>query len=166
MHENHRREQYFWDGPTLAALAEALEPYSRPVLLCAPMLGQYLHEQGRTVVVLDTDRRFTELPGFRYWDIHRPEWLGFKPDLILCDPPFYSVKLDRLYRALMNLTGHDPCVPLTLSWLARRRHALLGTFARFDLQEVPFRPSYVTVPEEVGITTFSSPGGLFLDDIK
>lgn len=151
MQEIHRREQYFFDGDTLEHLAAVVDQFDRPVLLCAPMLGQYLHERGRDVTVLDLDMRFADLPGFRRWDIHKPEWLGFKPGLILCDPPFHTVKLDRLFRAIRVLAGHDYQVPLAVSWLVRRQGALLSTFGLFGLEPTGFRPGYVTVPERVEI---------------
>lgn len=156
MQELHQREQYFFDLPALERLASVVDRFQRPALLCTPMLGRFLHERGRTVTVLDLDTRFSDLPGFQRWDIHRPEWLGYKPDLILCDPPFYTVKLDRLFRAIRVLTGHDLTVPLALSWLVRREEALLGTFAPFGLQATPYRPSYVTVPERVEIQFYAS----------
>ena len=55
MHENHAREQYFFDAPTLDALAVFVATFERPCLLCAPMLGRVMHERGRKVRVLDVD---------------------------------------------------------------------------------------------------------------
>lgn len=160
MHEIHRREQYFFDLPTLERLAEVVQQYEHPVLLCCPMLGRYLWEQGVEVSVLDIDGRFSDLPGFIYWDIHRPAALSFKPDLLVCDPPFWTVKLDRLYRAYMALLHGDPTVPVVMTGLSRREGALLGTLHAFGLEPTDFRPGYVTVAPEVGIRMYASRGVL------
>jgi hypothetical protein len=158
MQEIHRNEQYFFDEPTLARLAEVVQGFENPVLLCCPMLGQYLWERGLEVPVLDIDGRFSGLPGFVHWNIHRPAALPVKPDLLVCDPPFWTVKLDRLYRAFMALTHGDPTVPVVMTWLGRREHALLGTLHQFGLEPTPFRPGYVTVSPEVGIRMYASGG--------
>lgn len=164
MQENHKAEQYFFDGPTLARLARCVLQFKQPVLLCAPMLGQYLWERNpkHQVTVLDIDTRFAHLPGFQQWDIHRPKPLGFKPDLILCDPPFNTVKMDRLYKAFMVLTGQDTTCPLIMSWVSRREQDVLGAFSRFNLQPTDFYPSYVTVGPEAGIRFYSSWGQFVL----
>lgn len=156
MHEDHKLEQYFFDEPTLARLTEFVSGYKRPVLLCAPMLGRYMEERGHPVQVLDVDRRFADLPGFRYWNIHNPEWLGYRPGLILCDPPFHTVKLDRLFKALRVLAGFDVTVPLAVTWLKRRERALMGTFAPFGLEPTGYRPGYVSVPDAVDIRFYGA----------
>lgn len=158
MQEIHRREQYFFDEPTLAHLAKFISGFERPVLLCTPMLGRYLNERGVFAQVLDVDHRFADLPGFRHWNIHNPEWLGYRPGLILCDPPFHTVKLDRLFRAVRVLAGFDVTVPLAVSWLKRRERALLGTFAPFGLGPTDYRPGYVTVSEQTDIRFYGSQG--------
>ena len=162
MQEDHGAEQYFFDEPTLARLGEFVLQHGgpSPVLLCAPMLGQHLWERRHQVTVLDIDTRFSGLPGFRRWDIHRPEPLLVKPSLILCDPPFFNVKLDRLYRALTTLAWEDVSVPLALMWLTRREAALLGTLSRFGLRPTGFRPGYVSVGPDVGVQVYANLEGL------
>ena len=161
MQEDHQREQYFYDQPTRDFLSRVVLASKRPVLLCAPTLGRDLWEvHRRQVPTLDIDTRFSDLPGFVEWDIHRPTALDFKPDLVLCDPPFHTVKLDRLYRAITTLTQGDVTVPLVLSWLYRRETALLGTFIRFGLQRTPYEPTYISVRPEVDIRMYASQGTL------
>lgn len=156
MQENHQREQYFFTQGTAGVLSVLLEKYERPVVLCAPMLGKLMAEQGRKVTILDIDDRFANVPGFRHWDLQRPGALEFEPDVIFCDPPFYTVKLDRLYRAITTLTRGAVETPLMLSWLARREAALLGTFAKFGLRETGYFPRYVSVPSGVRIQVYSN----------
>lgn len=156
MQENHQREQYFFTRLTAATLSKMLAKYEHPVLLCAPMLGKHMVEEGRSVTILDIDERFSDVPGFRRWDIHRPEPLEFVPDVIFCDPPFYTVKLDRLYRAITTLTQGSTQTALMVSWLARRQGALLGTFGQFGLTQAGYRPRYVSVPNTVEIQVYSN----------
>ena len=156
MQENHQREQYFFTRGTNTVLTSMLEGYKRPVVLCAPMLGKHMVEMGRSVTILDIDDRFADVPGFQHWDLHRPVALEFEPDIIFCDPPFYTVKLDRLYRAITTLTQGNTQIPLMMSWIARRQEALLGTFARYGLAETGYYPKYVSVAETVHIQVYTN----------
>jgi hypothetical protein len=143
--ENHQREQYFFDEPTLAALADYVSAFSNPCLLCAPMVGRELHRRGRTVRVLDVDRRFAGLPGFVEWDLYRPRHLDEDFDLVLCDPPFFNVSLSQLFTAIRLLARFDYAQRIAIAYLVRRESAILGTFARFNLAPTGFFPSYQTV---------------------
>lgn len=147
--ERHEREQYF-DDPTRSALADLLEAYSRPCCLCAPTVGEELHARGRPARVLDIDERFSHLPGFRRWNMRRPEHLGERFDVIVCDPPFFTVSLSELFRALRLLQGFDPSTPVVLTHLTRRAHAVeaamrpLGVGGIRRIEHGP-RPGYLTV---------------------
>lgn len=145
MYELHGNEQYFFDDETLDWLAMFLGDFSSPACLCAPLLGQSAARRGVNVRILDIDRRFESTPGFRHFDIQRPEWLGEAFDLILCDPPFYNVSLSRLFAALRLLSRNDFSQRLMVSYLVRRSSAVLGTFARFGLTPSGYRPQYKTV---------------------
>ena len=39
MHEDHRREQFFFDPPTVVRLADLLAPYEAPCCRCAPTVA-------------------------------------------------------------------------------------------------------------------------------
>ena len=145
MHERHEHEQYFFDAPTLARLADVVAQFEHPCCLCAPMLGKALVERGVAVRILDLDERFASLPGFQRYDLHRPEWLGESFGVIVCDPPFFTVSLARLFAALRTLSRNDYRQPLLLSYLRRREAKLLQTFARFRLASTGFFPTYETV---------------------
>lgn len=145
MHELHENEQYFYDEPTLAYLSRALAAYRSPCCLCTPLLGKRAAELGVNVTILDIDERFATVPGFRRYDIYRPEWLGIEFDLIICDPPFFNVSLSQLFTTIRLLSRNDFRQPLLISYLRRRSQAVLGTFARFDLRPTGYRPGYLTV---------------------
>ncbi len=53
--------------------------------------------------ILDIDERFADVPGYRHFDITRPEWLGIEFGAILCDPPFFNVSFRQLGDALRTL---------------------------------------------------------------
>lgn len=145
MHERHENEQYFFDAPTLAHLTTFISRFERPCLVCAPMLGRTLAESGKAVTVLDVDERFSDVAGFRRWDLHRPQWLAEPFDLIVCDPPFFNVSLSRLFAAIRSLAHNRFDQPLLVSYLRRRQEAILGTFAPFGLEPTGYCPSYVSV---------------------
>ena len=147
MQERHDREQYFFDEATLATLAELLEPYRRPCLVCCPRLGERLHAGGRPAAVLDVDERFAHLPGFVRWDLHAPRPLAEPCDAIVCDPPFFGVPLRTLDRSLKLLAGYDVRTPLAVGYLRRRRRVLLRAFASWGLVETPLRLTYATVED-------------------
>ena len=97
------------------------------------------------VSILDIDDRFADLPGFVRFDVYRPEWVGKRFGLILCDPPFFGVSLSQLFAALRLLSHNDYQQPMLVSYLRRRSSAILGTFSRFDLRSTGYFPSYQTV---------------------
>src|SRR5215213_2315981 len=148
MYEKHENEQYFFDRPTLATLADAVATFPNPCCLCAPLLGQELERRGVAVCVLDIDERFAGLRGFRRYDLYRPEWLGEEYGLIVCDPPFFNVSLAQLFAAIRMLSRNDYTQPLLVSYLARRASNVLGTFARFNLAPTGYRPRYQTVQDQ------------------
>ncbi|MCB9888925.1 MAG: hypothetical protein H6836_05060 [Planctomycetes bacterium] len=145
MDERHDLEQYFFDDPTVAALADFAARFAAPCCVCAPLLGQALVERGAAATILDVDERFGHLPGFLRFDLYRPHWIDRTFDLIVCDPPFFKVKLSQLFDALRLLAHNDFRQPLMVCFLQRRRAAVLATFHRFGLQPTGFEPQYRTV---------------------
>ncbi len=145
MNEQHENEQYFWDAATLTKLTEFLEPYAPVCCLCAPVLGRQLVEAGIQATILDTDERFSDIPGFVPYDIRRPTWLGTQFGLIICDPPFYNVSLSRLFKAIRTLSLNDFRTRLMLCYLKRRESAVLSSFSKFELHPSGYFPGYETV---------------------
>ncbi|MEZ4294888.1 MAG: hypothetical protein R3B70_07915 [Polyangiaceae bacterium] len=145
MHEDHKREQYFFDPPTRRWFADILERYAHPCCLCAPMIAEELHRRRKAVRVLDIDPRFSHLPGFQKWDLHRPEPLPERFDVIACDPPFTKVSLARLFTALRVLCQGDLTTPILLCHLASRSADVCGTLAPFGLRPTDIEAGYVSV---------------------
>lgn len=146
MDEHHAREQYFFDPPTLDALADLLERFDSPCILCAPLLGVALADRGAAVTILDVDERFADVRGFRRWDVYRPQCLAERFDVIFCDPPFFNVSLSQLFNALRVLAHYDFGQRLIVSYLVRRGAAIRGTFQPFGLQPTGVYATYRTVP--------------------
>ena len=65
-------------------------------LVCAPSLAkELLDTHGIKITICDIDTRFDFLPGFTYWNLKEPHPIEDKTfDMILIDPPFFSVSLD------------------------------------------------------------------------
>lgn len=145
MYELHENEQYFFDRSTLEHLATFVSSYENPCCICCPLLGRELVNRGVAVRILDIDERFASLPGFRRYDLQRPEWLGEEFGIIVCDPPFYGLSLSRLFAGLRVLSRNLYSQPLLVSYLVRRSSSLMGTFARFNLEPTGYRPIYQTV---------------------
>lgn len=145
MYELHENEQYFFTQETLDTLCVFLWQYDFVCCLCAPLLGKKLAEEGREVRILDIDDRFKDIWGYRYFDLHRPEWLGEKYNLIICDPPFFNVSLSCLFAAIRILSQNDFNQPILISYLQRRANNILGTFSKFGIAETDYFPSYQTV---------------------
>lgn len=149
--ELHEREQYFFDAPTRDGLCRLLAGFERPCCLCAPTVAEAMCESAgrreprRDVRLLDIDSRFAHLPGYVEWNIRRPRARDERFDLILCDPPFFTVSLSELFGALRLLARFDLSQPLLISYLTRRAHAIESVFAPFGLRATGVRAGYLTV---------------------
>ena len=76
--ERRDLEQYFFTKTTISNYITALttrypdqaELEKKVCLICCPSLSKAFYEElGYTVTVLDIDRRFETLPGFKYYDL-------------------------------------------------------------------------------------------------
>lgn len=96
------------------------------------------------MTILDIDERFSDVKGFRYYDLYKPNWIDQEFDLIICDPPFFNVSLSQLFTTLRMLSHDNLKQSLMVSYLVRRADAITGTFAPFNLQPTRYRPGYQT----------------------
>jgi hypothetical protein len=142
MQELLNKERYFFSRHSVDRIADLLQRFDRPCVLCAPTVGAELESRGVDAVTLDVDERFQSLRGFRRWDLRRPQWIASRFGVIFCDPPFFNVTLNRLFRALGVLAQFDFSRPLAVSYPTRRREALLSTFAPFGLRETDIELDY------------------------
>lgn len=145
MHEDHQKEQYFFNPQTIQQLTDLLEPYASPCCLCSPMIARERAARGGGVRLLEVDTRFADVPGFRRWDLYRPQPLDERFDAILCDPPFHKVRLSQLFTALRVLCQGRYDVPIFLCHLERRSADVCGALALFGLRPTEIRPGYISV---------------------
>ncbi len=143
--EIHQREQYFWTQQTIHKLATFLEPYKHPCLLCCPTLGQELERRRKPCTILDIDKRFNFLKGYQYYDIWGSnEVINEEFDIIVADPPFYSVTVSHLFKSICQLSDKKN-KPLILTHLVRKRDDVVSTFAQFDVKPILLSPEYKIV---------------------
>lgn len=147
MEERHDREQYFFDEATLSQLMALCGGYERVACVCAPTLGRALAAIGEQPCILDIDERFADVPGFTRFDLQAPSWLGDAFDLVVCDPPFFTVSLGCLFTALAMVTQHDHRRPLLVSYLSRRADAVVRAGQRFGLRATGLSVGYETVAD-------------------
>jgi hypothetical protein len=141
-------EQYFWTEDTVQRLMKSLEFTPDCCCLTTPSLGVGFHNIGREEVVLDIDSRFDFLPRFRYFDILLPvasDEEEFR--IIVMDPPFFYIPMQKLLEAVMVITKGDTNVKLMIGFLKREERILLETFRDFNLKETNFPLEYATVKE-------------------
>ena len=149
MHEDHDREQYFFNPPTVKTLADFAQEFAYPCLLGMPTVAQELARRKKEFRLLDIDERFVDVPGFRKFDLYKPVWRGEEYGIILTDPPFWKVKLSQLFDAVHLLSGFMFSQKIAIAYLVRREGPLLGTFARFGLHATGYEPGYLTVQPEI-----------------
>lgn len=138
--EDTRHEQFFFDPPTIDRLVRLAERATDPLLVCLPSIAVACAERGRPARLLDRDRRFMGLPRAQRFDLHEPDFLEGRHDLLLCDPPFANVELRTLRRTLDLLVASamvpQPHPALGLAYISSRGDALKRAFAEYDLQVV------------------------------
>jgi hypothetical protein len=132
--EDHRFEQFFFDGPTTRRLAAEAMRYRRPLLLCLPSIAEALEAAGHPYRLLDRDTRFQHLAGWQRWDLQKPELVFEDFDAILCDPPFANVTLPELVRAIDLLAAGAARPPAVhLAYIDTREPSLLRAFTHHGL---------------------------------
>jgi 16S rRNA G966 N2-methylase RsmD len=144
--ELHENEQYFFAEDTVEYLARAASSFKRVCCICCPSLGEKLIELGVDVTILDIDNRFSDLPGFKYWDITRPKYLQEEFDLIVMDPPFFNVSMREIRKSLQVLTHYELSKSkLMISYLSRRENAFITGMKPFEMEPLDYIPEYNTV---------------------
>lgn len=144
MDELHENEQYFFSDESLKYFGDLVDRYASPCLLCAPTLGVEMHKRKKKARVLDVDTRFSFLPGFKKWDIWRPEKLEETFDFLLVDPPFSIVTLDQLFNAIRILSKSDFSIPLVITNHQARVFDVESVFGPFGVRLTDYKPTYKT----------------------
>ena len=109
------------------------------------MLGYRLVQAGLDVTILDIDTRFEKLKQFQYYDIKDPKYLDIVFDVIICDPPFFTVSFKELLHAIKTLSDFSMYKTVFMTYLYRREIKFLDAFSDYDLYRIKNRPQYKTV---------------------
>lgn len=143
--ERYDLEQYFWSKDTVDRLIYSLAYMSDCCCLTTPSLGHGFYEVGREEVVLDIDRRFDYLPKFRYFDILLPVSIEETFQVIIMDPPFFYIPIEKIYEAVLTITKGCTKAKLMIGFLKREEDTLLRVFKEFNLKPTDFPLEYATV---------------------
>lgn len=142
--ERYDLEQYFWTEDTVKRLLHSLEYIPECCCLTTPSLGHGFYEIGRDELVLDIDTRFDYLPKFRYFDILYPSNVDENVRMIVMDPPFFYIPMEKIYEAVIKITNGDTNCKLMIGFLIREEKTLLQSFSKFNLKRTNFPLEYAT----------------------
>lgn len=151
-------EQYFWTEDTVQRLItslssiinddeEEVKEMETCCCLTTPSLGHGLHVRGYDEPVLDLDRRFEYLPKYRFFDILTPTEYEKSFKILIMDPPFFYIPMEKLLEAVMILLRGDTSTKLMVGFLMREEKTLLEVFKDFKLRRTNFKLEYATVKD-------------------
>ncbi len=147
--ENHNREQYFWTTDTIKRMADFIQDnYKYPCLLCCPSLGQELERRKIPhITTLDIDKRFESIKSFEYFNIFKYTKYNVKTpfDVIIIDPPFYTIPSDQMYKAIRHLSQDNYDTHIVFTNLESNSDTIVNTFCLFLLQPTTYHPTYRTL---------------------
>jgi len=138
--------QFFYTAATARRLADALDHYRNPCCLCTLRLASEWHRRGRAVRLLDCDPRFSYIPGFRHFDLLKPEPLNERVDMVVFDP--ILMPASTLLQAVRIVTSGNEGVDLFATFPVYREGELLSAFGDFNLRPLDFPMGYCNVAAE------------------
>ena len=154
--ERHDREQYFWNRETIDTFLTALQAWTlnRVCCLCTPTLAHvFWTEHQREEYCLDIDERFAYIPGWRYFDLLKPE--EYVPSeteeigVVVFDPPFFSIPVEQMKVAIERVLGlHNEsqrAVKMIAGFRKRDSKKFLEVFAGFGLKRTKTVLGYVSI---------------------
>jgi len=128
--------QFFFSAQTARALVQRFDRYRNPCCMCTPRLAHEWASRGRTVRLLDCDVRFATLPGFRRFDLLRPERIDEDFDLVIVDPIFVPAEqLRRAVELVMPPVVRGSTADLFITFPVERESELLAAFTGYGLMK-------------------------------
>lgn len=143
---NFKLGQYFFSNEFIKELANKLERFESPCCLCTPSLGAYWFENGKTVTILDIDKRFDFAPGYMYFDLEKPVEVDQTFDVIIVDPIFVEPAV--LLKAINTITKDNYNQKLMVVYPVRWENRLLEVFKEYQLSPSGYHPQHTYVTEE------------------
>ena len=142
-----RLEQYFFTIECAKEIVNRLDRFDNPCCLCAPRLGKEWFDRGRIVRILDIDKRFSFLPGYKYYDLENPHALDEKFDIIVADPNL-SLEEIVILRAINTISNMNYHQKLLILYETEKEASLLKTFQAYDLHPTQYYPIYCNITDE------------------
>lgn len=137
--------QFFYTAKTAARLVTALDHYRQPCCLCTPRLAKEWLQRGRTVDVLDCDSRFAVLPGYKVFDLLKPERIDKQYDCVIFDPVFLPAAT--LCKAVDAVITDSARTDLFITFPVQRSAELINAFRHYGLRQLSFELAYCNVKE-------------------
>lgn len=91
------------------------------------------HDHGISVALLDFDRRFDYLPGYRHFDLLNPTVPSAKTppfSMVLFDPPYFGIAYEALRASLSTVAA--PRTRVLMNFVRRDEHILLKEFPQLS----------------------------------
>lgn len=144
--ENRTSEQYFWTSNMVQKLLKALNLDINICCLATPSLALMLNESGNTnQFLLDCDERFSFLPNYVKFDFLKPKGLEQSFDVIVCDPPFFQIPLEKIENSIEILAKKNFQTKVLVTFLKREEMNLMRVFEKFELRPTKFSVEYARV---------------------
>jgi hypothetical protein len=145
--ENHKWEQFFWTKDVVERLTKSLEYEYEQKTCCltTPSLAHGFHIQGRDETLLDIDTRFNYLPKFTYYDIMDPKDVNGDFRLLVIDPPFFVIPVEKLREAVDKITNSDFNTKIIIGFLLRAEKSLRTAFRPYNIVPTKFELQYASI---------------------
>lgn len=164
--EDHRFEQFYYNDLTQRKLFRVVQRFEHPLLLCNPSLAILADTAGMDYLLLDRDRRFSFLKGYKEFSLKEPFLVDYPYDAVFIDPPFANISPADLRRCL-DLMAPDEHrrskVPLFVAYNSKREQQLISAMRERGgtTLELKWHLNYMSVREDMqdnialyGSTTF------------
>lgn len=143
-------EQYFFTENVLHQLVETFQYFNNILCLCTPAVADAFYRmKKKAVLCIDIDDRFSYLPNFIHGDVTKLDEIalpdGYKPDVIIVDPPFFKMQLVDLYNFIEKITDKDKSTKIIFAFVIREDKKLLRVFKEYNLQLTKFKLEYQNV---------------------
>ena len=144
--ENRTSEQYFWTSKMVRKLLSALLLDINICCLATPSLALMLNESStNNQFLLDCDERFSFLPNYVKFDFLKPNAVEQDFDVIVCDPPFFQIPLEKIENSIEILSKKNFKTKILITFLKREEMNLIRVFEKFDLRPTKFNVEYARV---------------------
>lgn len=143
--ERHEYEQFFWSKETVEKLIKACEFIPECCCLTTPSLAVGFHNKGVERTLLDIDERFNFLPKFKYYDVRTPTKLNESFQIIVLDPPFFSVPIEEFRKAVDVITDKNYNTKIIIGFLKREENRLLQAFNDYNIKKTNFKLEYASI---------------------